>query len=187
MIGLTVRTSNLIDVPWLLLGKRADAFAKIVDSLGTACRIVETGTMRTVGNWAGDGQSTVVWDQVAACLGGSVTTIDIDPIGAQLVVDLGLTNTVAVTGDSLPTLRAMSGPVDFLYLDSFDIDFNAPEPAQHHHLGEIVAAWHLLRVGSIVAVDDNLPTAGKGRLVAKFLEDRGAVRFVDSYVQVWRI
>jgi predicted O-methyltransferase YrrM len=180
-------TANLIDVPWIELGKRAEPFRTLIDLMPPNCVIVETGTVRTNGNWSGDGQSTVVWDQVARTLAGHVTTIDIDPIGAQLVDELGLTCTTAVTADSLEVLRKLSAPVDLLYLDSFDINFADPEPAQHHHLREIAAAWHLVRSGSIVAVDDNLPHAGKGRRVGEFLESRGAVRIVDSYVQAWRI
>jgi predicted O-methyltransferase YrrM len=180
-------TAELIDVPWLELGKRAEPFRTIIDLLPANCVIVETGTVRKEHNWCGDGQSTVVWDQVARVLAGHVTTIDIDPVGAELVDHLGLTCTTAITADSLVTLRKLSAPVALLYLDSFDINFAEPEPAQQHHLREIAAAWHLMRPGSIVAVDDNLPHAGKGRLVAEFLEARGAVRIVDAYVQAWRI
>lgn len=180
-------TTELIDVPWLELGKRAEPFRTIIDLLPPNCVIIETGTVRKAGNWCGDGQSTVVWDHVARTLAGHVTTIDIDPIGAQLVDLLGLTCTTAITADAPITLRKLSAPVDLLYLDSFDIDFADPEPAQHHHLREIAAAWHLCRPGTIVAVDDNLPHAGKGRLVGEFLEARGAVRIVDAYVQAWRI
>lgn len=180
-------TADLIDVPWLELGKRAEAFRTIINLLPANCSIVETGTIRKEGNWAGDGQSTVVWDQVANILAGHVTTIDIDPIGAQLVDHLGLTCTTAITADSLATLRKLSTPVALLYLDSFDINFAEPEPAQQHHLREIAAAWHLVRFGTIVAVDDNLPHAGKGRLVGDFLKARCAVPIVDGYIQAWRV
>lgn len=187
MNGWFMGTSQLLDLPWPELGKRAEPFRTIIDLLPANCVIVETGTVRKAGNWIGDGQSTVVWDQVARTLAGHVTTIDIDPVGAQLVEDLALFCTTAITADSLATLRKLSNPVDLLYLDSFDIDFAQPGPAQQHHLREIAAAWHLVRPGSIVAVDDNLPDSGKGRLVGDFLETRGAVRVVDAYVRAWRI
>lgn len=180
-------TSDLIDVPWEQLGKRSQAFRLIVDLMPPQCRIVETGSVRKAGNWMGDGQSTVVWDQVAKVLGGHVTTVDIDPIGAELVTELGLANTTAITANSLPTLRALSQRVDLLYLDSFDIDFAEPEPAQHHHLREIVAAWHLMRHGSLVAVDDNTDESGKGKKVGEFLEAHGAIEIHTGYVRVWRV
>ena len=180
-------TADLIDVPWDQLGKRAEAFRTIIDLLPANPVIVETGTVRQLGNWLGDGQSTIVWDQVATVLAGHVTTIDIDPIGAHLVDELGLANTTAITGDSIVTLRKLSAATDLLYLDAFDIDFAAPEPAQHHHLREIVAACHLCRRGMIVAVDDNTHEVGKGKRVGEFVEQRGAVKIVDGYVQAWRI
>lgn len=180
-------TADLIDVPWLQLGKRSEAFCTLVDLLPANFVAVETGTVRKIGNWVGDGQSTQVWNAAARILAGHVTTIDIDPIGAQLVDELALTHTTAITADSIVTLRKLSGATDLLYLDAFDIDFAAPEPAQHHHLREIVAAWHLCRPGTVVAVDDNTPEAGKGKRVGQFLEQHGAVKIVDGYVQAWRI
>jgi len=174
-------------VLWDQLGKRLEAFQLVADLLPPAPRIVETGTIRKVGNWVGDGQSTIVWDHLAAQTNGLVVTIDIDPVGAHLVDVLGLSHTTAVTGDSVDTLRRMSGNVDFLYLDAYDIDFNKPEPAQKHHLKEICAAWHLLRKGSLVAVDDNMDHAGKGLQVAEFLDAHNAVELLNGYVRIWRI
>ena len=180
-------TADLIDVPWVELGKRAEAFRLIVDSLPPNFVAVETGTVRQSGNWIGDGQSTVVWDAAARVLAGHVTTIDIDPVGAQIVDQLGLTHTTAITADSLVTLRKLSCAADLLYLDAFDIDFAAPTAAQQHHLREIAAAWHLMRPGSIVAVDDNLSHAGKGKLVGEFLAQRNATEIHTGYVRVWRL
>jgi len=180
-------TADLIDVPWDQLGKRAEAFRTIIDLLPANPVIVETGTIRKLGNWLGDGQSTLVWDAAARVLAGHVTTIDIDPIGMHLVDELALTHTTAITGDSIVTLRKLSAATDLLYLDAFDINFAAPKPAQHHHLREIVAAWHLCRTGTIVAVDDNTLEGGKGKRVSEFVEQRGAVKIVDGYVQAWRI
>lgn len=174
-------------VVWDQLGKRTEAFKMVGELLPDAPRIVETGSIRQVGNWLGDGQSTIVWNYYAAATDGVVVTIDVDPVGAQLVDTLELTHTTAITADSISTLRDMTGAVDFLYLDAFDIDFNQPEPAQKHHLQEISAAWHLLRKGSLVAVDDNLEHAGKGKLVAEFLQAHNAVELLNSYVRLWRI
>jgi predicted O-methyltransferase YrrM len=175
------------EVLWDQLGKRTEAFKMVGELLPVTPRIVETGSIRKVGNWLGDGQSTIVWNHYAAQTGGVVITIDVDPVGAHLVDLLGLSHTTSVTADSVSTLRDMTGAVDFLYLDAYDIDFNQPEPAQKHHLQEISAAWHLLRKGSLVAVDDNLDHAGKGKLVAEFLQAHNAVELLNSYVRLWRI
>lgn len=151
------------------------------------CTIVETGTVREPGNWAGDGQSTVVWDTFAAEMGGTVTTIDVDPHCAEVVAQLGLTHTTALTGDSLTILPTLTGPVDLLYLDSMDINWSNPGPSSEHHLAELVAADHLLGPGTIVAVDDNAHGTGKGEAVAAEMARRGVQAWMSNYVRAWRL
>ena len=63
-------------IAWARLGKRHEAFAAIAELLPEGCRIIETGTVRQIDNWEGDGQSTIVWDTLATNLGGTVTTIE---------------------------------------------------------------------------------------------------------------
>jgi hypothetical protein len=174
-------------IAWDRLGKRHEAFATIAELLPEGCRIIETGTVRQVDNWEGDGQSTIVWDTLATSLGGTVTTIDINPIGAELVAELELQAPTAIVGDSLDVIPTLTGQCDFLYLDSFDVDFENPQPAAAHHLSELTAALNLLHPGSLVAVDDNRDDQGKGSEVAWFLAEHGAVEIVCGYVRVWRI
>ena len=174
-------------IAWDRLGKRHEAFAAIAELLPEGCHIIETGTVRQIDNWEGDGQSTIVWDTVATNLGGTVTTIDIDPIGAELVAELELQATTAIVGNSLDVIPTLTGHADLLYLDSFDVDFENPLPAAAHHLSELMAALNLLAPGSLVAVDDNQDDQGKGSEVAWFLAEHGAVEIVRGYVRVWRI
>ena len=174
-------------IAWERLGKREDAFRYFYEHLPQGCNIVETGSIRELGKWEGDGQSTIVWDAIAADRDGAVITIDIDPTGAELVHELELTHTRAITSDSLLILPTLTEPVDLLYLDSFDVDFENPLPAAAHHLSELMAALNLLAPGSLVAVDDNRDDQGKGSEVAWFLAEHGAVEIVRGYVRVWRI
>ena len=174
-------------IAWARLGKRHEAFAAIAELLPEGCRIIETGTVRQIDNWEGDGQSTIVWDTLATNLGGTVTTIDINPIGAELVAELELQATTAIVGNSLDVIPTLTGHADLLYLDSFDVDFENPLPAAAHHLSELMAALNLLAPGSLVAVDDNRDDQGKGSEVAWFLAEHGAVEIVRGYVRVWRI
>ena len=175
-------------IPWGLLGKRLDAFERITAMLKPECVIVETGTVRQAGNWGGDGQSTVVWNAYAEQLGGHVTTIDLDPGGAELVEQLGLTSTTAITGDSLQVLQNLEiSHINFLYLDSYDIDWENPDPASAHHLAELKIVWPLLQPGSIVAVDDNQHGCGKGEYVAAHMAAAGVPEIISGYVRVWRI
>ena len=174
-------------IAWDRLGKRHEAFAAIAELLPEGCHIIETGTVRQIDSWEGDGQSTIVWDTLANNLGGTVTTIDIDPIGAELVAELELQATTAIVGNSLDVIPTLTGHADLLYLDSFDVDFENPLPAAAHHLSELMAALNLLAPGSLVAVDDNQDNQGKGSEVAWFLAEHGAVEIVRGYVRVWRI
>jgi predicted O-methyltransferase YrrM len=175
-------------IPWGLLGQRLHAFERITAMLKPGCVIVETGTVRFAGNWGGDGQSTVVWNAYAELLGGHVTTIDLDPVGAELVEQMGLANTTAITGDSLEVLPTLTvSQIDFLYLDSFDVDWNNTTPAAEHHLAELKIVWPLLKPGSIVAVDDNRNGHGKGELVAAHMAANDVPEILNEYVRVWKV
>ncbi len=174
-------------IPWARLGKRHEAFSYLFGDLPRNCLIVETGSIRELGNWEGDGQSTIVWDAIAADRNGAVITIDIDPISALLVAELGLGHTTAVTSDSLLILPTITSQVDLLYLDSFDVDFDRPQPAADHHLKELDAAAHCLRSGSVVAVDDNKETGGKGSEVAAHFARLNVPEIITGYVRAWRI
>ena len=179
---------NTVNIPWGLLGQRLNAFERITAMLQSGCVIVETGTVRQAGNWGGDGQSTVVWNAYAEMLGGHVTTIDLDPVGATLVEQLALANTTAITGDSLQVLPTLTvSHIDFLYLDSFDVDWNNTTPAAEHHLAELKIVWPLLKPGSIVAVDDNRNGHGKGELVAAHMAANNVPEILNEYVRVWKV
>ena len=72
--------------------------------------------------------------------------------------------------------------IDFLYLDSFDFELHNPSPSQEHHLKEIIAVAPRLRKSTIIMVDDcDLPYGGKGKLVIKWLKERGWVEHKSGY------
>ena len=173
------------------LGKRYDAFYAIcaqLEQLGRPVTIVETGCVRMEHNWAGDGQSTIVWDQFAQHVGGRVLSVDLDPHAAALAHSLTSDLTTVECNDSVAWLLHLATiglEVDFLYLDSYDIDWSNPEPSMQHHMKEIEAAAPMLHPGSIVAVDDNQPDAGKGYLVGQYAEQHGWTELHNSYVRAW--
>lgn len=187
--------------PWLderlpLLGERAAAFAALWDALTALQRpvvVVETGATREPDNWDGDGQSTRVWDSLTAAVGGEVWTCDIDPEACRVTRSLVSDRVRVHEGDSLEFLPSIStyvikqfGQVDLLYLDSYDIDWDDPLPSMRHHRAELDAAWPMLGPGSIVAVDDNLETTGKGMAVGLELLRRRWQPMVHTYVRAWR-
>ena len=150
--------------------------------------IVETGCVRQEGNWAGDGQSTIVWDQFVQYAGGKAYSVDLDPKAAALAHSLTSDQTTVEANDSIAWLTHMAVfglTADLLYLDSYDIDWSNPEPSMRHHLAEVTAAAPMLQPGSIVAVDDNQDGVGKGHLVGVYAEDHKWETLCDGYVRAW--
>ncbi|MFM8279759.1 MAG: hypothetical protein ACKN9R_05385 [Candidatus Limnocylindrus sp.] len=178
--------SNFEEVFYPNLGstRRWAAFQEIARLLSAKRKplIVETGCLRRIGNWNGDGQSTVIWDW----FGGEVFSVDIDPIAvetAQRACPL-----VNVTcGDSVDYLVNFkrAGEIDLLYLDSYDY-IPGLDAAAEHHLNELRAIYKRLPHGCIIAVDDCFsPTEGKGSLVRVFLENYGVQPIHESYMTIW--
>jgi len=180
-----------------LLEKRADGFAVLFEHLDGHQRphIVETGCLRVPDNWAGDGQSTFLFDWYARERQGSVFSIDINPasIDSARRACSGTTNTIL--NDSRPALNALaqnSGrPASLLYLDSFDLDLNDPMPSAIHHATEMMAARALIQEGTIICVDDfdvpPLGAGGKGLIVDQFMVSIGAKLLYSGYQKIWKL
>jgi len=170
------------------LSKRANAFDLITSKLEELQRpviIVETGCSRYENSWEGDGNSTVIWDKFVNAFGGEVYSVDINEDATKYARRLVSEKTKIFTSDSVEWLRSLDLEVDLLYLDSFDIDWNNPEPSMRHHDKELDAAFRMLHKGSIVAVDDNLENVGKGYIVQARAEELGWIPLVNEYVKAW--
>lgn len=139
---------------------------------------VETGTSRNgYSNCIGDGCSTMVYSDFLVDLPGELFSVDIDENAincAKSALKLSKDRIHFYTSDSITFLREFDRPIDFLYLDSYDFDFNNPTPSQEHHLKEIEAAYDKLHDHSVVMIDDcRLPHGGKGKLIIDYLVKRG--------------
>lgn len=175
--------------------ERVEARAVVGAEGRTSPLVVETGSVRVRDNWAGDGQSTRLFDAYVTHHRGRCLTVDIDPAAAPLVRELCSRRTEAVTGDSVAFLARLSADlgdrrIDLLYLDSFDLDPADARPSAFHHMKELAAVWRSVRPGTVIAVDDNpeLPDGhriGKAMYVAQFLEDLGVAPFYDGYQLAW--
>jgi hypothetical protein len=162
--------------------KRYGTFALALDllSIRKASILVETGTARNgLANCSGDGCSTIIFAEWVKNNGGKLYSIDINAENLQAAANaLGdaASSVHLVHSDSIAFLRNFNHPIDFLYLDSCDLDFFNPIPSQEHHLQEIIAAYPWLTQNSIVMIDDSetyLPGGGKGKLVIDFLMAKG--------------
>lgn len=160
--------------------------AKALYSLKRPVAILETGCARLEGNWAGDGQSTLLWDFIVGDTGGRATSIDINAkscsVAASLAKRVEIKNSDSISW--LASNGASCAELDLLYLDSFDYD-GSPFAALHH-CGELAAVYRYLKSGCMIAVDDcHADNAGKHVYVAGFFADLGVAPKCVGYVTVW--
>jgi hypothetical protein len=166
-------------------------FERLLARKQTGFTLVETGCVRGKDRW-GDGQSTVLFDHFARLHDGRVYSMELDAEHAAIASTLVSARCRIVVGDSVVNLQRLAVPsVDLLYLDSLDIDFNAPVPSQLHHLFELLSANRFLKPGVIVAVDDNIRVGdrriGKGEYVRQWFERVGLKPLYDGYMLVWQM
>lgn len=148
--------------------------------------IVETGTARDgVSNFEGDGGSTILFGNWIAKYGGELFSIDINQshlVKAAEALKDQTGRVYFIHSDSIKFLKEFNKQIDFLYLDSYDYDIKNPLPSQEHHLHEIMAAYPCLTKKSIVMIDDcKLKNGGKGKLVVKFLAEKGWKIVYEGY------
>ena len=196
------------------LGLRQHSLRYVFEHLDRKNRpvfIVETGCVREANNWAGDGQSTVLFDRFASEWPGSAMySVDINPSATALCKTLVSSMPQIHTGDSVLFLRhlAKNPPetfphLDVLYLDSFDVDLGNPHLSALHHMKELVAAASLIGPGTLVVVDDAPSEAkfillenklsfvtqpeisGKGKYVADYAKTIGLKPVFSGYQAGW--
>lgn len=121
---------------------------------GTSLRILETGTSA----WGTD--STRLLDSYVKFFGGEFTSVDLRPDPKKrLRFQLGSKSNLFI-GDSVTFIEQLDKEryFDFVYLDSFDVDWDHPEPSAIHGLREIQAILPHLAERSIVVIDDTPAT-----------------------------
>lgn len=174
-----------------LLGKtpRWKAFEFIAKELLSKERpvIIETGTLRQPGNWAGDGQSTALWDWIVAKTGGTAISTDINFYNCEVAAKT-CPNVRVNCGDSVAFLRGyLPANINLLYLDAFDYAPGAELSSMMHHAAELAAAWDQLPSGCLIAVDDcHSDSNGKHAMVRHILSGIGVQPEVTGYITVWR-
>jgi len=114
--------------------------------------IIETGTSA----WGTD--SSRLFAAYTESFGGVFWSVDSRKLPSDRLGSLGETVHLAVD-DSVNFLNNFEVPaphkaISLAYLDSWDVDFENPEPAMEHGLREWEALIPLLAPGSIVVIDD---------------------------------
>jgi hypothetical protein len=156
-------------------------------------------------------KSTLLWDRFVNFYDGSVLSIDLNKAAVDETNTLITKKSKVVHSNSLDHLPTINYIIDFLYLDSYDVDFLNPLPSAEHHLAEFNKIKHLLHKNSIVLIDDtpltpewlddgkncplyttlkgqfNPSMTGKGSLVNQELEKMGATKILHQYQTLWRL
>jgi len=167
--------------------------------------IVETGCS------AHGTKSTLLWDNFVNTFGGEVLSVDLNQNAVRLTNNQTTKKTRVFHANSLDYLPTVEEKIDFLYLDSYDVDFLKPLPSAQHHQKEFNCIKHLLHKNSIVLVDDTPVSpewldngkyspiydklknqfdenmSGKGSLVCNELEKMGASKLMHQYQILWQI
>jgi predicted O-methyltransferase YrrM len=168
--------------------------------------IIETGCAAKHGT-----KSTLLWDSFVNKFGGKVISVDLNKKTVENTKKIVSNRTKIVCSDSLKLLPNLDEPIDFLYLDSYDVNFLNPKLSAEHHLKEFNSVKHLLHSGSIVLIDDtpispewlddgknsklynelknnfNPNLVGKGSLVNIEIEKMGAIKLMHQYQVLWKI
>lgn len=170
--------------------KRWPAFRLIAEKLlglGRPVVIVETGSIRQPGNFAGDGNAALLWDWIALMTNGVFLTIDIDPMATSVTKSL-CGYSICHTQDSVTALRGpLPTSADLLYLDSYDYFPGQEINAMMHQAAELGSVWSRLPEGCLIASDDcHNAQSGKHVFTRMMLGALGMKPLLESYVTVWQ-
>jgi hypothetical protein len=164
-------------------------FRLLLNRKQSGFNIIETGTLRTPGNWM-DGQSARLFTEFVDLYSGQVRSVDIDNVAYEAARN-GITspNFSVALSDSVTWLETLTDldQVDLFYLDSYDVDWNDDTASAEHHLKEFQVIESHIVPGCIVVLDDNSRwvnnnrRTGKGRRVVEYLETQGRLPIYDEY------
>jgi len=128
------------------------AFIKVLKHFqGQPIQIIETGTSA----WGAD--STRLWDEYIRLFGGKLVSVDLRSEPSTHLKGKLSKNSFLEVGDSVAFLKQLQQDglqADLIYLDSFDVDWNNPEPAELHGEAEFIVASNLVHVNGIILIDD---------------------------------
>jgi len=164
-------------------------FRLLLNQKRSRYNIIETGTLRTPGNWM-DGQSARLFTEFVDLYGGQMRSVDIDAVACESARNTITSNKFSVThSDSVTWLESLTDldQVDLFYLDSYDVDWNNDTASADHHLIEFKIIQPFIRSGAVVAIDDNSRwvntnrRTGKGRAIVEYLDAQGHYPILDEY------
>ncbi len=167
-------------------------FSYLIEKGQPSYTIIETGGIRDKGSWT-DGQSSFLFYDFLKKFTGELTTIDVNPsVEVNYRTWLPSNGNVKVNVvilDGAVALSRIDKKVDLLYLDSFDVEHDNPEPSMQHHLKEFTNSKNIIEKSKdlLVAVDDNFGTYGKGRYVLDWAIKNNKEILHDGYQVIFKV
>tara|TARA_B100001123_G_scaffold373271_1_gene437745 strand:- start:1588 stop:2295 length:708 start_codon:yes stop_codon:yes gene_type:complete len=120
---------------------------------------IETGCWQEYYGKAGG--TNIIGDFIKNESGGKLITIDISSDNIEKCKDSTKEYSDVIEyicSDSVEFLKNYhERQIDGLYLDSYDLDLEHPEPSMWHHLKEMFAVYNKMSEDSIIQIDDNYP------------------------------
>jgi len=176
--------------------KRKKAFEIMINHISkkTNPLIIETGCARQEGNFGGDGQSTLIFDQYIQDNGGELYSVDINERNVSVAKRLTKKANV-ICSDSVKFLYEMNAKlkkenrvIDLLYLDSYDYHEGIKHQSSLHHIKELIAIWPSCSSETIIAIDDNFEDgSGKGKYAKEYFKDIGIEPLYNGYQILWQV
>ena len=128
-------------------------FLKIFSTLqGRPLNIFETGSSA----WGTN--SSVLFDSYIRKFGGTFITVDIRPEPSIELNKILSRNSKTFTQDSVQFINEYNTTyfknIDLVYLDSFDLDLENPEPSMKHGYKEFSLLDKKIKIGCIIIIDD---------------------------------
>ena len=193
------------------LDKRSVSIKKTIDFLETKkdpIIILETGCLRKIDSFMGDGQSTLIFDKYVQHRndGSKVFSVDINPANVDICKSVVSERVHVEVEDSVRFISKMDRYLDkkekisLLYLDSFDVNWLYPFESSAHHLKELTAAIPYINKDTLLVVDDapiamqgyrdeknnfklikNASIGGKGYLIHEYAQSVGAEFYFSHY------
>ena len=146
------------------VGKKSSFNKKIIDyleTLSTPIFILETGCLRKIDSFAGDGQSTLIFDNYIQYRGkgSKIFSVDINELNVRACKNTVSENVHVECSDSIKFISNFNklikdNKLSLLYLDSFDVNWDYPLESSAHHLKELTAAIPYISEETLVVVDD---------------------------------
>ncbi len=193
------------------LEKRGVSIKKTIDYLDTLpdpIIILETGCLRKLNNYAGDGQSTLIFDKYTQHRGNGSKffSVDISKENVNFCKKIVSKDVFLENEDSVKYISNFYNKIknneklSLLYLDSFDVNWDYPFESSAHHLKELTAAIPHINNKTLVVVDDapisligyndennnfklikDTNIGGKGYLVHEYAKSIGAELYFSHY------